>query len=595
LFTTNPVPVHVASAHAWVGLVIPGLWLSGVICLALARFRRWRAIRLLVRASVPANAAAPIEIRSSPGVLEPGVVGWMRPVLLLPNGIAQRLTPAEMNAILAHELCHVRRRDNLLACLHMIVETIFWFHPMVWWIGARLLDERERACDEEVVNQGNPPGIYAEAILKVCKLYVESPLVCVSGVTGADLKRRIESIMRNRRVAGLSLGKSLALGIVGILAFMVPIAIGVLNAVWAQPAGKVLQDQNITGAWQGSLRIGSRELRVVFKISLEDDKLKTVVYSIDQGGKAIRASAITRDGSTIKVTLAAIGGSYEGKVASDGRTIAGSWTQKTPVPLTLVRATADTAWAIPEPPLTPTPMDANSKPVFEVATIKPSHFSEGVSVGVNPSGLFSSRGTSLRELIKFAYDLHSRQIVGGPSWCDSERYDVVAKPDQPGQPSGTQLKSMIQKLLADRFQFTFHRDKRELSVYAITVAKSGANLAKNESDPNGLPSFRAGLGSLSLGNGTIAELAGILQTGILDRPVVDQTGLGSTKYDLMLKWAPDGPQPRPGANVAPLDDNGGAPPDLFAAFQQQLGLKLVSTKALVNVLVIDSIEKPSEN
>ncbi len=234
LFPQIRLSANAASARALLDLVIPGLWLCGVVYLVLTRLRRWRAIRLLVRASIPANIAAPIEIRSSPGLVEPGVVGLMRPVLLLPQGIAQRLTPAEMNAILAHELCHVRSRDNLLACLHMIVETIFWFYPLVWWIGARLLDERERACDEEVVSRDNQPGIYAEAILKVCKLYVESPLVCVSGVTGSNLKRRIESIMRTRRLAGLSVGKKLALGIAGMLALIVPIVIGALNAVWAQ-------------------------------------------------------------------------------------------------------------------------------------------------------------------------------------------------------------------------------------------------------------------------------------------------------------------------------------------------------------------------
>jgi len=93
---------------------------------------------------------APVEIRVSPGLLEPAVIGSMRPVLLLPQGIAERLTPAEMKAVLDHELCHVRRRDNLLASIHMIVETMFWFHPLVWWIAARLLDERERACDEGI-------------------------------------------------------------------------------------------------------------------------------------------------------------------------------------------------------------------------------------------------------------------------------------------------------------------------------------------------------------------------------------------------------------------------------------------------------------
>ena len=92
LFPQNPLPVNATSARAWINLVIPGLWLCGVMYLALTRLRRWRAIRLVVRASVPANIAAPVEIRFSPGLLEPGVVGLMRPVLLLPHGIAKRLT-----------------------------------------------------------------------------------------------------------------------------------------------------------------------------------------------------------------------------------------------------------------------------------------------------------------------------------------------------------------------------------------------------------------------------------------------------------------------------------------------------------------------
>jgi beta-lactamase regulating signal transducer with metallopeptidase domain len=233
-FPQNPLPVSATFAHAWINLVVPGMWLCGVIFLGLIRLRKWRAIRLVVRASVPTKISAPVEVRTSPGLPEPGVVGWLRPVLLLPHGIAERLTPSEMNAILAHELSHVRRRDNLLACVHMAVETIFWFHPLVWWIGARLLDERECACDEEVVNQGNQPDIYAEAILNVCKLYVKPPLVCVSGVTGSDLRRRIEAIMKDRRVVSLSVGKKLALGITGVLAFTAPVVIGVLNAVGAQ-------------------------------------------------------------------------------------------------------------------------------------------------------------------------------------------------------------------------------------------------------------------------------------------------------------------------------------------------------------------------
>lgn len=144
---------------------IAGVWLCGVVCVALLRLRGWRRIRLLIRRSVSTGIAAPVEIRASPGVMEPGVVGWRRPLLLLPQGIAERLSPSEMNAILAHELCHVRRRDNLLALIHMIVEAIFWFHPLVWWIGARLIEERECACDEDVVTRGNAWAIVGSMLV----------------------------------------------------------------------------------------------------------------------------------------------------------------------------------------------------------------------------------------------------------------------------------------------------------------------------------------------------------------------------------------------------------------------------------------------
>jgi bla regulator protein blaR1 len=129
------------------------------------------------------------------------------PVLLLPAGIAQHLTPAQLDAVLAHELCHVRRRDNLSVSIHMVVEAIFWFHPLVWWVGARLLAERELTCDEEVLSLGGEPRVYAEGILKICKLYMESPLVCISGVTGSNLNQRIEAIMSNCRASKLNFAK----------------------------------------------------------------------------------------------------------------------------------------------------------------------------------------------------------------------------------------------------------------------------------------------------------------------------------------------------------------------------------------------------
>ncbi len=184
---------------------------------------------LLSRASAPVEIPAAAEIRVSPGLLEPGVVGLFRQILLLPAGMVERLAPRQLEAVLAHELSHVRRRDNLLAAIHMIGEALFWFHPLVWWIGARLVEERERACDEAVLSLGNEPHDYAEAILSVCRLYVESPLICVSGVSGSGLKKRVRWIMKNDPCKQLSARKKVFLAASALLALVLPILAGALT------------------------------------------------------------------------------------------------------------------------------------------------------------------------------------------------------------------------------------------------------------------------------------------------------------------------------------------------------------------------------
>jgi TonB family protein len=181
--------------------------------------------------------AAPMPVRLSRGQMEPGLVGVFRPVLLLPQGIMERLTPAELRAIIAHEACHMRRRDNLWASLHMAVQALFWFWPPVWWLGARLMAERERACDEAVLAAGNDPQTYAESILKVCKFYVQSPLACAAGVAGANLNHRMETIMENRTLMRLNVVRKLLLGGVAAALVLVPLAAGLF---WSP--GAVAQD-----------------------------------------------------------------------------------------------------------------------------------------------------------------------------------------------------------------------------------------------------------------------------------------------------------------------------------------------------------------
>jgi uncharacterized protein (TIGR03435 family) len=381
---------------------------------------------------------------------------------------------------------------------------------------------------------------------------------------------------------------------------------GMLIAVALAVQGSALFAQTLTGTWQGALKIPQApngELRVVVKISISDaDKLKADFYSIDQQTPAIPATSVTQSGSVLKMTIAALNGSFEGRANEEGTTITGTWTQGTALPLTLVKATPDTAWTIPEPAPPPKMMDEKAKPEFEVATIKPSDPNRpGWGITVNRSGMFNTLNTNLSDLIKFAYDMHPKQVIGAPAWMDSDKFVISAKPDVPGMPSVNQMKVMLQKLLADRFNLKFHHDKKELSVYAITVAKGGEKIKKEENSTLPIPGF-GGLPQrgFNVRNATIAEFASVMQAQFMEQPVVDQTGLGDTRYSFVLKWTPDPSQSRgfgggPSPDGPPPVPDPDAPPDLYAAMQQQLGLKMGTTKAPVDVMVIDKVDKPSEN
>lgn len=210
--------------------VLTAVWGIGVLCLAAHRARQWRMLRDARLRATPLSLDLPLGVMSSPALVEPGVVGIFRPVLMLPEKITDKLTPEQLQAIMEHELCHVRYRDNLTAAVHMGVEAIFWFHPLVWWIGTKLVEERERACDESVLSAGGQPEVYAESIVNVCKFYVASPLPCASGVSGSDLKRRIKEIMSPRACLRLTFARKLLLAGAALTAVSVPVVIGVLRA-----------------------------------------------------------------------------------------------------------------------------------------------------------------------------------------------------------------------------------------------------------------------------------------------------------------------------------------------------------------------------
>jgi bla regulator protein blaR1 len=505
-------------SHPWPFLIL-SVWLCGFVAVLLAWYVRWQqisaskrdAVRLergreveaLRRMENIAGITRPTEMLLSPAPLEPGIVGIWHPVLLWPVRISPYLEDGHLEAILAHEVMHIRRWDNLISSIHMLVEAIFWFHPLVWWLGARLVEERERACDKAVLELGNDCHTYAESILQTCKFCVGSPLPCVSRVTGADLKRRILHIMTQPVVRKLDLRKKVLLALATVAAMATPILFGLAGGM--------------------------------------------------------RQSVTPQSADAANETLS-----------------------------------------------------------YEVASIKPEKTGSMMFRVLNTPDGFSAT-TTVQMLIRVAYGIEDNQISAAPGWVSSEKYDVEAKMDQD---TAEKLKKiaeaqmeptrqhMLQTLLADRFKLTIHRETKELPIYSLVVAKGGAKLHEAKPDDNylngikgldgrpvpaGAHLMRMGRGELrgqSLGMGQIAHLL-TMQTG---RTVVDNTGLKGN-YDFTLHWTPDQSTPA-------LNGPGGGPdsttssesgPSIFTAVQEQLGLKLESQKGPVEILVIDHVEKPSEN
>ncbi len=233
----------------------------------------------------------------------------------------------------------------------------------------------------------------------------------------------------------------------------------------AQNSDVKQKTQDLAATWQGTLGPG-QGARVVIQISGEArGEYRAVFYNIDRSKNAVPGRVIFQDGSTVKMTFTMVDGTYIGHLAPDGKSITGTWSQNSaPVPLNLTRAVPGAEWAIPTASLNPKAMDPNADPAFEVATIK----------STNPGGhrkffrlrpdRFEGVNETVADLITFSYGVHRKQIVDAPAWMDSEKFDISAKPDTEGMPSIGQWKTMVQKLLTDRFKLRFHRDQRELAV-----------------------------------------------------------------------------------------------------------------------------------
>jgi bla regulator protein BlaR1 len=551
--TVHPSPMQ-QFVHA-LPAVLAGAWLCGVGVVLVVWGMRWRQVaKTLQQAGRAADgrewealrrlqgvigAGRQIPLMMSQELMEPGIFGIRRLHLIWPERLSERLDDEHIEAILAHELMHARRRDNLTAALHMVVETAFWFHPAVWWMERRMVEERERACDEAVVGMGSKPEIYAESLLKACRFCVESPMVCVAGITGADLNRRVRSIMALRLVR-LTFTRKLMLASLAFAAVAAPIALGIVRVA--------------------------------------------PIY-----GQIVQASG--------------------------------------------------------------------SLPSFEVASIRPAHSGSGFSTtGAGllsgprgpaiPKDRFIATNATVKNLIQWAWapggspPLPNDQVSGGPSWIDSDRYDIDAKLGDSQiaaleklapRDCSAQIKLMVQSLLADQFKLVVKYTTRNVSGYALVVAKGGAKLRETvpgsapppssapppgfvpppppPPPPPGAPPIasqgpatppRATIlgrpGEITAFAEPVSALARSLQNQ-LGSPVLDQTGLKGN-YSFTLRWTPEvkvlgaTPAPPPGAETVPTDASG---PSIFTAVQEQLGLKLESTKGGEEAITIVHLEKPTPN
>ena len=237
-------PAHTGQGE-WIPWTLSAVWILGIIWMIVCWSRQWQRARRLVRSGRPlhtgpeivalregeshARIHQPLSIVMTSAAVEPGVFGIIRPVLLWPEGLSERLDDVQVRTIMAHELEHVRQRDNLSSAIHSIITALFWFHPALHWMSTRMNEERERACDESVIERNAHARRYAESILKVCKFCLEAPSPCIAGVSGGDLKKRIQRIVNHRTAAPLTFGRRSLLVTTALLTIALPVGMGIVH------------------------------------------------------------------------------------------------------------------------------------------------------------------------------------------------------------------------------------------------------------------------------------------------------------------------------------------------------------------------------
>jgi uncharacterized protein (TIGR03435 family) len=549
--------------------VLPGwiafFWLLGVIAFATYTAAGWLRVRELRKRDIAPVSAAwievleilkhrlqisrPVRLCTSAIAEVPAVIGWLRPYILLPVSVFTGLSESELRAILAHELAHIRRCDYLVNLLQNAIETLLFYHPAVWWVSHRIRQERENCCDDVAVEICGGVTIYANALAQLEELRgsISEPAVAA---TGGDLLARI------RRLTGVN--------------------------ETAQPR----------------IPVSAGSILIAFL--------------------AIAALAVTGHAPSIHAQSPA-----PHKV-------------QTPPPIaTLSAAPVQVAQA--SPPQTPAKTPAThpapaATPKFDVVSIRlckdfnggPGRGSGGGTPAATP-GRLRMNCRSVQSLIGQAYrnDRSSPRgtpIEGGPAWIDADLYTIEAEAE--GAPDlSTMQGEMLQALLEDRFRLKIHRETRDVPAYALTVARGGPKLQPFQDGectqhvagaPRPGPDEKpwcgtGGMRTVRNGPNLTWDVRGMSFLNfsvffgiVLDRPVIDKTGITGV-FDFHLEFAPDettaGPAspfgPIAAPQTTPSDPAGG--PSIFTAFQNQLGLKLESSKAPAEFLIIDRVERPSEN
>jgi beta-lactamase regulating signal transducer with metallopeptidase domain len=252
-------------------VVAVAIWAVGTALSLLRWLLQWCAVRSALAFATQVSMDLPAPVRVASDDMTTGVFGIFRPVVILPRTVIRELQPEQLQAVLAHEVCHLHRRDNLTAAIHKCVEAIFWFHPLVWWIGANLLRERETACDESVVAAGHEQGVYAQSILNVCRLGIATKFSGVAASTGGDLTQRISSIMSKERLQPIGYGRFTLLLVAATLVCFAPIAAGIVAGAVreASDVGPVSFDaitlKPSAPAWRRSTRFDPDAGRIVLK------------------------------------------------------------------------------------------------------------------------------------------------------------------------------------------------------------------------------------------------------------------------------------------------------------------------------------------